>query len=273
MKVIISHDVDHITAFEHFKELFLPKYLIRITIELFSRKILFHEYCLRIYSILRNKLHNIDELVRYDKENQVKSTFFFALNNGLSLSYNDKNAKRWINYVISYGIPVGVHGIEYNNQGRIDQEFSRFNQLIGVNPSGIRMHYLRNAPNTLNYLERAGYLYDASVYKFCSPYKTHGIWEFPIQIMDSYIISGELHYHVKTLNQAKEDTIAFIERAKKDGLKYLHIVTHDFYFSDSFRSWKAWYIWLIEYLHSNNYDFVDYNEAINQLNEADRKKI
>lgn len=260
--------MDHITALEHFKDLFLPKYLVRNTIELFSRKISVHEYCLRVYNILRNKLHNIDDLVRFDKENHVRPTFFFGLNNGLSLSYNNKNAKRWISYVISYGIPVGVHGIEYNNQGGIDQEFSRYHQLIGLNPSGIRMHYLRNDNNMLKYLDRAGYLYDASIFELKPPFKVNNIWEFPIHLMDSYLIYGESSYRIKSLEQAIKDTIACIEKAKTSNLPYLHIITHDIYFSESFKNWKAWYIWLVSYLNEQNFEFIDYNEAVEQLNQS-----
>jgi len=267
MKVIISHDVDHITAIEHYKDLFIPKFIARNTIDFLKWKIGFFEYCFRLSNILKNRLHNIDQLVSFDKANHVKPTFFFGVNNGLNLSYSNRNAKRWIDYVVNQGLQVGVHGIEYNNQDSINQEFLKFKNLLGNNPMGIRMHYLRSDSNTLNYLNHTGYLFDASEYKFKPPYKFKDIWEFPIHIMDSSIIHGETQYQVKTLEQAKNETIACIGRAEMANFQYLHIVTHDIYFSVSFKTAKAWYIWLVEYLVSNEYEFIDYSEAVNRLNQ------
>jgi len=34
MKVIISHDIDHITVFEHKKDLILPEFILRSSVEL-----------------------------------------------------------------------------------------------------------------------------------------------------------------------------------------------------------------------------------------------
>ena len=39
MKVIISHDIDHITAREHLTDTIIPKFIIRNKIELLTGKI------------------------------------------------------------------------------------------------------------------------------------------------------------------------------------------------------------------------------------------
>jgi ABC-type uncharacterized transport system YnjBCD ATPase subunit len=54
------------------------------------------------------------------------------------------------------------------------------------------------------------------------------------------------------------------ELYKKD-IKYVSILFHDRYFSDSFLTWKNWYIWLIEYLKENKIDFISYKDAIKEF--------
>ena len=60
MKIIISHDVDHITVWEHLtKDFIIPKFLLRNKIELLTGKIGFNEYCLRIKDVFNNKFQSI----------------------------------------------------------------------------------------------------------------------------------------------------------------------------------------------------------------------
>jgi hypothetical protein len=49
MKIIISHDIDHITVFEHKKDLIIPKFIIRSFIELGLGYISFSELGVKIY--------------------------------------------------------------------------------------------------------------------------------------------------------------------------------------------------------------------------------
>lgn len=266
MKVIISHDVDHITALEHFKDQFIPKFIIRSTIELLTRNISLKEYINRFSSIFNNRLQNIEELIHFDKEHGVKPTFFFAVNSGLSLSYNNRSAKIWLSYASNQGIPVGVHGIDYNTQSGVDLEVDKFTKLVGFKPLGIRMHYLRHDNETLSYLEKSGYQYDSTLFEFSPVYKSNGIIEFPIHLMDSSLIYGDSFYQVKSLDQIKSETIECINRAELMNLNYLNIVTHDFYFSDSFKLWKDWYVWFVEYLNEKNYKFIDFESAVKEIN-------
>ena len=50
MKVIISHDVDHITVSEHKRDLVIPKFLVRNIIELTIGTITSKEFFLRLQS-------------------------------------------------------------------------------------------------------------------------------------------------------------------------------------------------------------------------------
>ena len=67
-------------------------------------------------------------------------------------------------------------------------------------------------------------------------------------------------------SQIKKETIQLLEKAEKSDIRYFNIITHDFYFSDSFEKWKNWYIWLINYLNTKGFEFLDYRKAIKNLN-------
>jgi hypothetical protein len=265
MKIIISHDIDHINSFEHFNDLFLPKYFIRNTLDLFKKSISLSEYQKRISNVLRNKFNNIDALLTFDKKYSVKPTFFVAVNKALNLSYNSNQAKKWTELILRQGIPVGIHGIDYDTMEGIMEEKERFKELSGHYSFGIRMHYLRMNENTLANLEQSGYRFDSTVYSFKNPYRIGNLWEFPVHLMDSYAVYGDSNHQTKSLEQIKKGTIQYFEKAEELKIQYFTIITHDFYFSDSFKTWKDWYVWLIEYLLEHTYEFISFEDAVREL--------
>jgi peptidoglycan/xylan/chitin deacetylase (PgdA/CDA1 family) len=266
MKIIISHDVDHITAWEHKKDLIIPKFLARSSIELVNRGITGKEYLLRLKDIINNKWQNIRELMEFDKQNGIPSTFFVGVSNGLGLSYPLEIAKLWVKNVLKEGFDVGVHGIAYNEFNEMKKEFEIFKQISGQKKFGIRMHYLRNDRSTLKLLSKIGYYFDSTLYELDNPYKIGYLWEFPLHIMDGYIIMEEgKKWQTKNINKIMEDTKRTIERASKNNIKYLTILFHDRYFSRSFNSWRKWYIYTVEYLKRNNMEFISYRDAIKKL--------
>ena len=83
--------------------------------------------------------------------------------------------------------------------------------------------------------------------------------------MDGYVINKGSKWQDQTLEQAKETTKREIEEAYDGKIKYHTILFHDRYFSDSFRTWKKWYMWLIGYLKDNQLEFISYRDAIKEL--------
>ncbi|MDD5326973.1 MAG: hypothetical protein PHY02_04050 [Phycisphaerae bacterium] len=265
MKIIISHDVDLITAWEHKMDPMIPKFIVRSSIELVIGKISLTEYFLRYNELLRNKLHNLEELMKFDRENDVPSTFFIGVNKGHGICYSLENAEHWIKKITKENFDVGVHGIEFDNLEGITKEHETFKQLSGLSKFGIRMHYLRNSQDTLTFLNEAGYIFDSTSYKFENPYRIGNLWEFPLHIMDGYFFNSNGKWQNQTLEQAKETTKTKIDLAFSNGIKYFTILFHDRYFSDSFKSWKDWYIWMVNYLKDNGFDFINYRKALQQL--------
>jgi peptidoglycan/xylan/chitin deacetylase (PgdA/CDA1 family) len=264
MKVIVSHDVDLITAWENSKNILIVKLIARSSIELALGKIGLAQYILRFKELLKNKLHNIEELMEFDKQNNVPSTFFIGVNHGLGLNYSLKNAEYWIKQIITRGFDVGVHGIEFDNLEGIKKEYDIFQKLSGLKKFGIRMHYLRNCENTLRFLNEAGYLFDSTIFGLNNVSKVGRLWEFPLHLMDSSLFNQNGKWQKLTLRQAKDITLNRIQEAEKT-VRYFTILLHDRYFSNSFKDWKEWYIWIIEYLRENNFEFVSYRKAVDEL--------
>ena len=77
-KIIISHDVDHLSSYEHFSDLIIPKFVVRALIEKAKGIISFEELILRYKDTIKGKWNFVCELSDFDKEHNIKSTFFFA---------------------------------------------------------------------------------------------------------------------------------------------------------------------------------------------------
>lgn len=266
MKAIISHDIDHIKVWEHlFKDVIIPKYMVRIHIELLSKKISLREYTLRWSEFFKNKWQNIDELITFNNIHQVPSSFFIAVNKGVGLSYSNASALLWIDQIKSRNCELGLHGIEFDKLELLQQEHDLFKTLTKIENFGMRMHYIRNTDNTFNLLDQLAYRYDSTEHAFKNPYKIGNMWEFPFQIMDGWVIENKKKWQSLNFEQSKENTIRLIDEAHEKGLNYLGIDFHDRYFSPAFKTWLDWYVWLIEYLRQNKVEFLNFDMAIKDL--------
>lgn len=264
MKIIISHDVDHLYVNEHFSDLILLKFIIRSKIELLSGKISVREFFIRITELFRNKWNRIDEIIIFDQQHQIPSTFFIGVNNGLGLKYSLKNAKIAIKHIQAKGCEVGVHGIAYDNPADIKKEFESFAEIAGHRSFGIRMHYLRINSNTLKFLSDAGYLFDATMPELKPTYSIHNFTEFPVHIMDGWMIDKHKSWQVNNLSKALEESKRLIDEGLKNNVDYFSILFHDRYFSNGFKTWKNWYVQLMEYLIREKFQFVDYKMALEE---------
>ena len=83
--------------------------------------------------------------------------------------------------------------------------------------------------------------------------------------MDSYLFHKNSHWQNQTLEQVKNVTKRKIEEAYRKDIRYFTILFHTRSFNNNFNSWKKWYIWVIEYLKNNGFEFINYREAIKEL--------
>lgn len=264
MKIIISHDVDHLYVSDHFCDLIFPKLWLRSSLYLLRGKINIRTWIFRLLSIFDSKLHRIPELIEFENKNQFHSTFFFGMDNILGMSYKQHKALPWIKYVNENGNETGVHGVSFDDPEKISKERSDFSKLTGKKSFGIRMHYVRFSRNTFNFLSDAGYLYDTSEFnkekfEIASPYRVGNMWEFPLHIMDAYVLKNGL-------GNGKKITESLIKQARELKMPYCTILFHDYQFNrDTYPDFYNWYTWLIKYLKSENFSFISYQDAILEL--------
>ena len=242
MKIIVSHDVDHIDTKDHlFKDLILEKMFVRSILQLIRKQISWKTCVYRCTMIFRKRMNRIDELMAYDKENNIPSVFFFGMANVLGMSYSKSKAKTYIEKVISEGFDVGVHGCDYQHDAAIKEEHDSFENISGIKYFGIRNHYVRYDEDTFNKMDRAGYLFDTTLFnknnpELRKPYKVGNMWEFPLQIMDGYVCKQGKQ------KEGIEETQNIIKGAERAGLKYCTILFHDYQFDEFFDPQRMnWY--------------------------------
>lgn len=267
MKIIVSHDVDHLYFTDHiFKDFYIPKLIIRNLLRLCRRLISVSEFVAQITFCFKNRITRIPEIIEFDKNHNVPSTFFFGMRNALGMSYSLQSAGKWIEIVKKNKFEVGVHGIDFENLENMNKEYIEFHKISNLKEFGIRMHYVRYNNNTFLSLSKIGYKFDTS--EFCkkqillkNPYKINQMWEFPLQIMDVYIVNGDLAL-------AKKRTIEAIKKAIKSGIKYFTFLFHDNQFDERmYPTEKAYYEWFINYCTICGLEFISYSNAIRELEQ------
>lgn len=266
MKIIVSHDVDHIDVIDHVcKDLILEKMFVRSILQTISGRISWKTCFHRMTMIFRRRMNRIVEIMEYDKRNDIPSTFFFGMANALGMSYSREKAAIYVNKVKKAGFDVGVHGVEYIDANKIIEEHDAFKEISGLEMFGIRNHYVRFNDGTFSKMNHAGYLFDTTYFnkkktELLNPYKVGNMWEFPLHIMDGYVCEQG------RLKEGLDRTYKIIDEAEAKGIKYLTILFHDYQFDDAFDpQLKKWYIDTIEYCKAKGYGFISYRDAIDEL--------
>ena len=107
VKIILSHDVDHLFLTEHWKDRFIPVLIFKSLKSLLKGDLSFKGFLKRF----NHRLHRIPELIEFNKSHGAPTNFFFGMDNGLSLSYNYKKAAPLIQSLQKDGHFIGTHGM------------------------------------------------------------------------------------------------------------------------------------------------------------------
>lgn len=265
MKIIISHDVDHLFRKDHRKDLFFPKLLMRGLIDCCRKNISAKEFFSRSKLLLRKEIHNLYDVASLDRSYDIDSSFYFGMRKGLSMNYGGNNALKIIKKIKEMGFETGVHGVEFEDFLRMKEEKCLYEQLLKEDAEGIRIHYVRLNESTLQNLDKVGYKYDSSEFDkgkgtcLKQHYKIGNMWEFPLCLMDVYLPKG--------FRNKQDESIRLIKRAEENGVKYFTILSHDFYYNEMFSEFKNWYEWLLQWLLEQGYQFTSYKDAIRELEQ------
>lgn len=262
MKIIISHDVDHLSIHEHWlKDLFIWKFLFKAILYTMAGRLSFRVGLRRLCALISRRFNNINEVMTVDRQFGVTSTFFVGMRNGLGMSYSLDAAKKTVRRIQREGFTVGVHGVSYNDEQLVREEYDRFAAIVGKDHIfGVRNHYLRFNSKTPVLQSEVGYQFDSSDYGIKAPYRVNGFIEFPVCLMDSYLLRDCRN----DLEDVKKRTLEAFQEGEKRGLPYFTIIFHDVYFSDLFPEHQAWYRWLVQYV-CDHYEVTDFAHAVEEM--------
>jgi hypothetical protein len=269
MKIIVSHDVDHLSVRENLPDGLVAKFSLKSGMEFVVGRIGIREFALRCQALRSDVWNGIEPIMDYDEAEGIPSTFFFGMANGLGLSYSMGEAARWIRRVEARGFGSGVHGIAYDDPAAIAVEKDRFAAISSRPYFGIRMHYLRSSPNTSAYLAEAGYAFDATPFRGGNPWLVGAMAVFPLHAMDGRFLQRSL-LGLQTANYG--DALARTRRAiRKEalaGTTHFSLLFHDRYFTDGFATWKRWYKDVVAFFKSEGHVFASYEESLIDIAKA-----
>lgn len=148
----------------------------------------------------------LNNLIDYEMKNNIKSSYYFlCLENGESdFNYDISAQKKVIQYLISAGYEIGLHGGHeaYLSIEKIADEKRKLEKVTEMVTKGYRNHYLRfKVPDTWHHLQNLGFDYDTTLgfpetlgYKngLCYPFRPYDkingcyidILEIPLLVMD-----------------------------------------------------------------------------------------
>ena len=265
MKVIISHDVDHLFGKDHwFRDLSYPKLWVRSVLWALSGKISWKECRLRMKSCFQKRRNRIAEVMAFDRAHGVPSAFFFGMAQALGMSYRPEEARESILEVCDGGFSAGVHGVSYDDSEGMRKEYDSFVRTAGFKPCGIRTHYVRSDEKTFEREAEIGYIFDSSEFDkkeggtIKAPYRIGNMWEFPLTVMDAYL---PLDFET-----ARQKTLEKLKACRAAGLRYVTVLFHDYQFDDAYTARRDWYVWLVETIEQSGEDsFISYEDAIKEL--------
>lgn len=260
MKVIISHDIDHLFWTEHLFDTYI---LGQIK----------HSINGGVPSLLktlkrfgRNRLHNLYELNNFNEKKGIRAHYFVGAKKGLNLSYNIKKFEALGNWLIHESNELGLHGQSPSSLSSLLEEKNRIESLFGNTLSnGIRNHYLKKTDSTLEIMSNAGFTFDSTYYGKIEPFKYQNIWEIPLTIMDCYEVEQKKShsYNLKKSHSLLQDCL-------ENKHKYFVINFHDIYYNEAFPHYKKWYESLIQECLNLGLNFTTFSKAVNEL-ESDIK--
>src|SRR5690606_12812330 len=112
MKIIVSHDVDHLYWTDHLVDTYFYGLLYRSLTALGKDGISIKDFTKRFST---NQLTHAIDLNEFNKKAGIPSTFFFGMRKGLNLSYSWKQAGALIKKLHQNGACIGLHGMAYND--------------------------------------------------------------------------------------------------------------------------------------------------------------
>lgn len=257
MKVILTHDVDHLYITEHWKDSFLLGLLFRSVKSLFRLEL----SLIGFFRRFKFRTHRIPELIEFNTSIGAPSNFFFGMANGLGLSYHANKAKPIIRMLMDDGHFVGLHGLSFDDKKSMLEEKRRLESILGLEVKGIRNHYLRQSSNTQRFMAELDYQFDSTDRGLFDPEEKDGILSIPMSVMDVDIVKPGV-----SASAALHSTLDKLDEAAEKNLMYFVINFHDIYFDPvSYPDFYNWYVGLVKECQARGYEFTNFKTALEEL--------
>lgn len=256
MKVILTHDVDHLYISEHWKDRFLLGLFFRSVKSLLMLEL----SLIGFFRRFKFRTHRIPELIEFNKSIGAPSNFYFGMANGLGLSYHPNRAKPIIRKLLDDDHFIGLHGISFDDKEQMLREKTRLEKIIGREVVGIRNHYLRQSENTKALMAEIGYQFDSTDRGLFNPKKEDGVLSIPISIMDVDVVKQAV-----SAEEALKSTLEILDKAIEKNLKYFVINFHDIYFDPmSYPNFYNWYLSVVKECQVRGFEFTDFNSVLQE---------
>ncbi|MBX3420768.1 MAG: hypothetical protein KF752_04345 [Pirellulaceae bacterium] len=260
MKIIVSHDVDHLYLGEHWADTYLPGVVLRTLRDLAGRRI----SPLAAAKRFGWQLNRIGPLHSYNQSMGIPATYFFGMRPGLNLSYSWRRAAVLIRRLHAAGVDIGLHGMAFDDRDQLREEKRRLEDVLGQEVLGIRNHYLRMSERTMDYMQDAGFRYDSTQLALRPPVRIGSLIEFPISLMDVEL----RRLASQDVGSYCQETWTRIEKAQQRGLPYFVINFHDLYFSDGWPPMEHWYRVVTAELLQRGYEFTTFRSELSAAETA-----
>lgn len=193
---------------------------------------------------------NFKQIIKQETSLGIRSTFYILSRQGKMdsrFTFKNRRIKKIISQLNGDGFEIGLHGSYYSidNIAVLEKQITEMRNATGINPKGIRQHYLRaEMPTTLRLQQQVGFQYDTSLgfashagYRnsYCYPFKPFDfekgemldIWELPLMLMEVSV----LDYQKEGFTGLETSAMKMVEEARKFG-GFFSLLWHNCRMSD-----------------------------------------
>ena len=239
--LMLSHDVDYISAYSLKETAFKFKQLVGLAAAPYDLSDKFQEAFTALYHLLnpfssKNPYWNFGQLMEWESERGIRSSYYFLEKGGKYdnsyYHFHQKKIRKLFEELSGEGHELGIHGTmqSYDNLPDMIQTVEHLRAVSPQAITGIRQHFLRFRPNhTAQIQDEAGLAYDASLgfaehdgfrNSYCWPFKFYDFsknrimdhWEIPLNLMDvSHFYYRKLNFEqsVKSIKKLSAEVVKF----------------------------------------------------------------
>jgi len=217
-------------------------------------------------------------------EKDLKSTFFLIpFKNRAGCNTSDQDAKRRaapyditdikseVQYLMSLGREVGVHGIDaWCDSEKGARELDRVAKATGESDIGIRIHWLYFCARSFQTLEKAGFSYDSSfgyndavgyrpgTTQVFLPLSVEKLLELPLHIQDTAL------FYPKRMGLTEAQALEVCKKIVRNASKYGGVLTMNWHHRSLApeRLWGGFYINLLEEIKAKNVWFATAGQVV-----------